>query len=125
MPKQETFLKEIAGTVRVEVIKTYDLSFAREVFDEMDDSARVALAHALEISTKYTLEDIPDPAGFEYDDFLWEELSEDSLEDVRQSPRVNSFFVVSVTRNGASQDCYVSADWPSAEAFARALLGNA
>jgi hypothetical protein len=91
----------------------------------MDDSARVALAHALEISAKYTPEDIPDPAGFEYDDFLWDELSDESLEDARQSPRVHSFFVVSVTRNGTSHDSYVSADWPSAEAFAQAQLGKA
>jgi hypothetical protein len=124
MPKQESFLKESAGPVTVEVIKTYDPSYAREVFDQMQVAAKEALARSLEITEKYASEDIPDPDGPEYDDLLWGELSEDSLEDVRQSPRQHSFFVVSVNSDGKSQDRYVSADWPSAEAFARAQLGE-
>src|SRR5947207_5088942 len=117
MPKQETFLKESAGPITVEVIKTYDPSYAREVFNEMEDSAKLVLADALEIGAKYAPEDIPAPGGFEYDDFLWEQLSDDSLDDVRQYPKLYSNFVVSVTRDGKSEDCYVSTDCPSAEAF--------
>lgn len=124
MPKQETFLKDQAGAVAVEVIKTYDQSFAREVFDAMGESAIAALAQALEITTKYEPEDIPSPSDAEYDDFLWEELKNDSVEDVRQSPQLTSFFVVTVTKDGASEDCYVSTDWPSAERFAKAQLAG-
>ncbi len=124
MPKQEMFLKESVGPLTVEVIKTYDPSYAREVFDEMQVEAKRKLAEAIGIADKYAPEDIPDPLGLEYDDFLWDELSEDSLEDVRQSPRQYSFFVVSVHRDGKAEDHYVSADWPSAEAFARSELAN-
>ena len=110
------------GPVTVEVIKTFDPSYAREVFDAMDDSAKAALFNALEIGRKHVPENIPNPARPEYDHFLWEELAEDSLEDARQYPKQYSFFVVSVSRNGKSEDRYVSADWPSAETFARAEL---
>lgn len=123
MPKQEAFLKESEGPITVEVIKTYDPSYAREVFDEMQQQAKHELARALGIAEKYPPEDIPDPEELEYEDFLWEELIEDSLEDVRQSPRQYSFFVVNVSRDGKSEDRYVSGDWPSAEAFARMQLG--
>jgi hypothetical protein len=47
------------------------------------------------------------------------ELSEASPEDVRQSQRFNSFFVVTETKAGKAEDIYISADWPSAEEFAK------
>ena len=122
MPRQETFLKESAGPVTVEIIKTYDHDYAREVFNGMGQDAKEALAQALELSKKFELEDIPNTNGIGYDDFLWEELAEDSLEDVRQYPRQYSFFVVAVRENGKSQDRYVSADWPSAEQYAKYVL---
>jgi hypothetical protein len=122
MPKQETFLKESAGPVTVEVIKTYDSSYAREVFDEMELEAKEMLAQALEITRKYAPEDIPEPDVPGYDDLLWDELDEESLEDVREYPRKYSFFVVNISRDGKSKDCYVSADWPSAESFAKNLI---
>ncbi|QNI30836.1 hypothetical protein H7849_17165 [Alloacidobacterium dinghuense] len=122
MPRQETFLKESAGPVTVEVIKTYDRDFAREVFNSMEQDAKETLAQALELSKKFEPEDIPNSNGIEYDDFLWEELSEDSLEDVRQYPRQHSFFVVTVNKDGKSQDRYVSTDWPSAESYAKSAL---
>lgn len=122
MPRQETFLTESAGPVTVEVIKTYDPIYAREVFDSMEQDAKQALAKALEISEKYPPEDIPASDGTEYDDFLWDELSEDSLEDARKCPRQYSFFIVAVRENGKSVDRYVSTDWPSAEQFANYVL---
>jgi hypothetical protein len=122
MPRQETFLKESAGPMTVEVIKTYDRNYTREVFDGMEPDAKEALAQALELSKKYEPADIPNSGGIEYDDFLWEELSEDSLEDVRQSPRQYSFFVVSESKDSKYRDRYVSADWPSAEKFAKRRL---
>lgn len=124
MPQQEMFFKETNGAITVEVIKTYDSSYAREVFGNLDDSAKRAVAQTLNLTTKYEAAEIPDPTGFEYDNFLWEELMQDSLEDPRQYPPVNSFFVVTVRKDDSEDDCYVSADWPSAEAFAKARLAQ-
>lgn len=124
MPRQETFLRESAGPVTVEVIKTYDPTYAREVFDRMEQDAKEALAQALELIKEYEPEDIPSADGNEYDDFLWQALSEDSLEDVREFPRRYSFFVVTVSDNGKSRDRFVSTDWPSAERFAKSALQN-
>jgi hypothetical protein len=125
MPRQEIFLKESAGPVTVEVVKTYDRDYAREAFDGMEQDAKEALAQALELVKKYEPEDIPNSNAMEYDDFLWEQLSEDSLEDVREYPRRYSFFVVSVSENGKSQDRFVSPDWPTAEAFAKKQIKEA
>ncbi len=39
MPQQEVFLEQITDGRRIQVLKTYDSAYAREVFDEMDDYA--------------------------------------------------------------------------------------
>ena len=122
MPQQESFFEQQVGDRLIAIIKTYDRSYAREVFCNVDDDAMKSLAAALEIEKNHNPEDIPDPDGQDYEDFLWEELSEASLEDVRQSPALCSFFVVTETKAGEAEDIYVSADWPSAEAFAKARL---
>jgi len=119
MPQQEAFFEPQAGDRLIAVVKTYDRSYAREVYGKVDDEAKKWLAAALEIAENYDPEDIPDPNGQDYDDFLWEELSDASLEDGRQSPRLNSFFVVTETKAGRAADIYISADWPSAEEFAK------
>ena len=118
MPQQELFFEQKAGDRLIAVLKTYDRSYAREVFGKVNDEARKSLAAALEIAKNYDPEDIPDSNGQDYEDFLWEELSEASLEDVRQSPRLCSFFVVTETKAGTAAEIYISADWPSAEEFA-------
>ena len=119
MPQQEVFFEQRAGDRLIAVLKTYDRSYAREVFVNVDDEAKKRLAIALEIADNHDPEDIPDPNGQDYEDFLWEELSEASQEDVRQSPRLCSFFVVAETKSGKTEDIYISADWPSAEEFAK------
>jgi hypothetical protein len=124
MPQQEVFFEERVGDRLIVVLKTYDPSYAREVFDNVDDSAMRSLAAALEIEKNYEPDDIPASDGPEYEDFLWEELSEASLEDARQYPRLFSFFVVTETRAGKAEDIYISADWPSAEAFAKSLISE-
>jgi len=123
MPKQEVFFEQKTGDRRVEVLKTYDRSYAREVFNGIDSEARDALAAALELEKNYEPADIPDPDGSEYDDFLWDELLEAAREDVRNDPNLYSFFVVSEARPAQSHDLYVSPDWPSAEAFAKKRIG--
>jgi len=125
MPQQEVFFEEQAGDRLIPVLKTYDRSYAREVFDNVRDAAMNSLAAALEIEKNYEPEDIPAPDGQEYEDLIWAELSEASLEDARQSPRLYSFFVVTETKAGKAEDIYISADWPSAEAFAKRRLAEA
>jgi hypothetical protein len=122
MPRQETFLRENVNGVAIEVLKTYDRSYAREVFGSMSGEAEKALAAALELEENYEKADIPEPGGSDYEDFLWDELCTAALEDVRQDPKLYSFFVVSETKAGKTEDLFVSADWPSAEAFATARL---
>ncbi|QHS52370.1 hypothetical protein [Edaphobacter sp. 12200R-103] len=125
MPRQEVFFEQQIGDRRVEVLKTYDRSYAREVFNDIDTEARTALASALELEKNYEPADIPDPDGTEYDDFLWDELLEAAREDVRSDPNLYSFFVVSEAQAAKSQDLYISPDWPSAEAFAKNRIASA
>lgn len=122
MPRQEIFFEQAAGNRRIEVIKTYDPGYAREVFQSMDYDALRSLAASLDISSNYDSADIPDPTVPEYEDFLWNELFEAGVEDVRVDPNLRSFFVVSQNLNGKAKDVYVSADWPSAEVFAKQLV---
>lgn len=124
MPRQETFLREAANGVEVEVIKTYDKTFAHEVFDGMGDEALKTLAATLNLGEKYETSDIPGPDDANYEDFIWEEICEGAVEDVRQSPILSSFFVVIENNSGKSQELYVSPDWPSAEAYARIRIGR-
>jgi hypothetical protein len=123
MPRQEVFFEQQAGDRRVEVVKTYDRSYAREVFKGLDDEATQALAASLELEKNFEPADIPAPTDLEYDDFLWEELCESAQEDVRAVPLLYSFFVVAEAKAGRSQDLFISPDWPSAEAFAKKRIG--
>jgi hypothetical protein len=125
MPRQETFFRENANGMAVEVMKTYDRSYAREVFGHISDEAEKALAEALKVKENYERADIPEPGGSDYEDFLWEELCDAAREDVRQDPSLYSFFVVSASKAGRTEDLYVSPDWPSAEEFAKRRLNNA
>jgi hypothetical protein len=122
MPRQEVFLEQRTGNRRVAVLKTYDRSYAREVFNGIDTEARRTLATALELEKNYEPADIPAPDGTDYDDFLWDELLEAAREDVRNDPNLYSFFVVSEATSAQPQDVYISPDWPSAEAFAKKLI---
>jgi hypothetical protein len=119
MPRQETFLREAANGVEVEVLKTYDKSYAQEVFRGMSTEALEALAATLNLEGKYEDADIPAPDATDYADFIWDEICEGAIEDVRQSPTLSSFFVVVETNAGKAEELYVTPDWPSAEVFAR------
>lgn len=122
MPREEVFFEQRTGNRRVEVLKTYDRSYAREVFDGIDSEARKALAAALELEKNYESADIPAPDGSDYDAFLWDELLEAAREDVRNDPNLYSFFVVSESTSAQPQEVYISPDWPSAEAYAKKLI---
>jgi hypothetical protein len=122
MPKQEVFFEQTMGDRHVAVLKTYDRSYAREVFQGIDEEATAALAAALELAKNFEPADIPSPQEADYGDFLWEELYEAAREDVRNDPNLYSFFVVTETSAGKTEDLYISPDWPSAEAFAKERL---
>src|ERR1700758_235408 len=115
MPRQEIFFEHQTGDRRIEVMKTYDPSYAREVFKGIGEEATAALASALELEKNFEPADIPAPDGSDYEDFLWEELYDAAREDVRNDPNLYSFFVVAETKAGKTEDLYVSPDWPSAE----------
>lgn len=125
MPRQESFLRENVNGVAIEVLKTYDRSYAHEVFGLMSGEAEKALAEALKIEENYEKADIPESGGSDYEDFLWETLCDSAREDVRQDPSLYSFFVVSESKAGLTEDLYVSPDWPSAEGFAKRRLNEA
>jgi hypothetical protein len=122
MPRQEVFFEQQTGSRRVEVLKTYDPTYAHEVFNGIDTEARKALATALELEKNYEPADIPAPDGSDYDNFLWDELLEAAREDVRNDPNLYSFFVVSEAKSARPQDVFISPDWPSAEAYAKKLI---
>jgi hypothetical protein len=115
MPQQEVFFEQNTATGRIEVLKTYDRSYAREAFGSMDEDAQSYLWASLGIDEAYDPNDVPpkhDPDG---EDFLWEEL----LEAAREDGSLLSFFVVNEARGNSSKSLYVSPDWPSAEAYAK------
>jgi len=111
MPQQETFAEFQSSGSTIVVLKSYDARFAREVFDGMDEGARFALANHLRLSEAYELD-----SALNEDD-IWEGLAEHS----REHGDRFSFFIVQKTRATAVHNLYVSADWPSAERFARDL----
>lgn len=124
MPQQEVFFEQVAGDRRIQVLKTYDPNYAREVFDEMDEDAQAILWKSLDIEQTYDAADLPSPTAPDRAEFLWDELMDSAREDVRLNPNLRSFFVVNEIRGAAPQSLYVSADWPSAESFAKSLLAT-
>jgi hypothetical protein len=116
MPQQEVVFEQSIGDKRVEVLKVYDRSYAREAFGNMDEAARRFLWNSLGINENHDAADVPqigDPAS---EDFLWEEL----MEAAREDGNLLSFFVV----NEKSESVYVSPDWPSAETFAKNRIAS-
>lgn len=118
MPIQETYLEVPLAQGRALVIKTYDLRLTREAFDGLSANALDKLAVALRLDELYEAEDIPPFQSPDYHDFLWGTLSDEANED----GQIKSFFIVLHESGGQSpQPLYVSADWPSAEAFVKGL----
>lgn len=120
MPKQETFFDQENGERRVEVLKSYDQKYAREVFKNMDDEAQQRLCDVLKPEETYDLADLPSLEDPEGEDFLWDVL----LDEAREDGTLLSFFIVNETVKGRSESLYVSPDWPSAESFAKGRLAG-
>ncbi len=109
MPSQEVFLTLNSDGKQIEVIKTYDSAFAKEVFAEMDDEAKVILGQSL--VQDGVLE--ADNASVSDDD-LWQGVEEGAREDWNSF----SYFIVR-ERNSKPRSLFVSSDWPTAERFAK------
>jgi hypothetical protein len=120
MPKQEMFFTQQAGDLQVEVLKTYDQKFAREVFDSMDLEAQKRLWADLAIADKHEPEDMPRLDDQDGEESLWDELVDAAKEDWNSV----SFFVVMSATGKTSKGVYVSPDWPSAEAVAKSLISG-
>ena len=113
MPLQSVFLDERTASIRVQVLKVYDVSYARSCFEEMDESALAFLSKSLDLGNKYDL-------GEHVSSLEWEDVAEEARED----GNTLSFFVVVEESASDSRRVYVSPDWPSAEEFARHRLAG-
>ena len=108
---KKTFFEHEAGNKRVQVLKIYDATFAREAFGQMNEDALRFLSHSLDVQETSEV----DP-GFA--EALWLEVEEGAREDWNTF----SYFVVVEQEGSGSMPIYVSADWPSAEAFAKSRI---
>jgi hypothetical protein len=120
MPQQQVFFEQKTGDRRIEVLKVYDRSYAREAFGNMDAAAQRYLWSSLGIDKTHDASDVPSIDGAAGNDFLWEEL----LDAAREDGNLLSFFVVNELDGSTSESLYVSPDWPSAEAFAKGRLAS-
>ncbi len=111
MPQQEMYFQQEVGGKRVQVLKSYDATFAREAFGQMNEDALRFLSRSLDVQD--TSEDDPDFA-----EALWLEVEDGA----REGWNTFSYFVVVEQEGSGSTPIYVSADWPSAEAFAKSRI---
>jgi hypothetical protein len=117
MPRQETFLTVKNGDEVVEVLKTYDETFAREAFKNMDDSALAHLAASLDLNSQFDPEDIPHPTDESYEEFIWDVMCDSAREDWNMF----SWFVVAKTSGQKTEELFISADWPTAESYIKRM----
>lgn len=121
MPHQETFFDKKSGQMSVKVLKTYDRAYAREAFNNMNEAAYAYLWNVMKIEQDYDTSDISSTDEANRLDFLWGEVEDAARED----GNVSSFFIVNEQKGTNTDTIYVSADWPSAEAFAKDRLQSA
>ncbi len=121
MPAQEICLELTANELSLQVLRTFDRHFAREVFDGMDDVAQSILGSALGFDDSYDSAAAPaaQPEA-ESQSLLWEETVR-AAGDLGPMP---AFFVVVEGRGPGQRNLYVSPDRSSAEDFARALISD-
>jgi len=81
MPKQEIFFEQEIGDRRIEVLKSYDQSYAREAFKNMDEDAQAFLWKTLKPEEIYDPAGLPSLGDEDAEDFLWDELLEQARED--------------------------------------------
>ena len=119
MPTQEIFLEQKLGVDQLQVLKTYDMAFAKEAFLCMDSAAVNHLRTSLSVDEAYDVDEIP-ADELALADFLWEEM----VDSAREDGQVRSFFVVRRTSPLNTSLLYVSGDWPSAESYTQQLIAR-
>jgi hypothetical protein len=87
----------------------------------MGSDAQTQLQTSLRIEENYNADEAPQPNDPDISDLLWDEL----LDAAREDGNLLSFFIVSEASGNASELLYVSADWPSAETFAKERIATA
>jgi hypothetical protein len=107
------FFEQQVGDKRIVVLKSYDRAFAREAFDQMQPEALRFLGRFLEVDGDESVD------GTSSDDDHTEALWQEVQDGAREEWNTFSYFIVSEEAAGRSQPLFVSADWPSAEAFAK------
>lgn len=118
MPLQETYLEKPLSDGRALVIKTYDINLAHDAFRRIGDDALAHVVNALRLEDLFEADDIPARSSPDYAEFIWETLSDEARED----GNLKSFFILYREVQGRPlKPLYVSADWPSAEAFSQRL----
>ena len=120
MPAQDICLELTAHEFNIQVLRTYDRHFAREVFDCMDDVAQSILGSALDFNDTYDPAGPAVPSEAESHTLLWEETVR-AAGDLGPLP---AFFVVVEGRGPGQRNHYVSPDRFSAEDFAMALVSD-
>lgn len=118
MPQQTTFFDEQIGAKHIVVNKSYDQSFAREAFAQMSPSALHFLGRFLALDDEI-LADGP-LSDENYADAIWQEVQDGA----REEWNAFSYFVMSKEEAGKSEPLFVSADWPSAEAYAKHYIAG-
>lgn len=122
MPTQELFFEQQESGFTVQVLKSYDQTYAHEVFQSMDERATQRLWTVLKLEETYEPSELPllNDSNLAAKDFLWDEL----LDQAREDGNTLSFFIVNETVSGRVQGLFVSPDWPSAEAYAKDRASN-
>jgi len=116
MPEQSEFLRQQVGETTVVVLKTYDRAFAREALEQLDQDALRLIRKRISVCVGD--EGCAAPEGDHEAETIWLELQDEAREDWNQF----SYFVVREDSLNESKYLYVSADWPSAEAFAKSHI---
>lgn len=117
MPRQEKLLTVKNGDETVEVLKTYDETFAREAFRNMDDKALFHLAASLKPESIYEESGIPKSGDEDYEDFIWDVM----VDDAREDWKTFSYFVVTRSKGRTTEAVFVSGDWPTAETYVKMM----
>ena len=115
MPAQEVFIDSVIDGNRVQVGKTYDQGYVPEAFGMMADSAKAFLWSSIKPEEIYEASELPIEPDIEHDAFLLDEM----LDQGREEWNLFSYFAVLSESDGRQEPVLVSADWPTAETFAK------
>lgn len=88
----------------------------------MAAAARRLLDDSLSPKENFDATDIPPVDSLDGEEFIWEQL----LDGANEDGQLKSFFVVTLNSNKVREKLlFVSGDWPTAELFAKKIIGSA